>query len=103
MIGALPSFCCQSSSSLLYSSMRLINYLISSRGLLVNESRNSGSSGNHKSKSTCYDFFIAPTDLIVQLLVPVSVAAKGLPGPHFHRYRLWHSAAGHKLDTELLD
>lgn len=44
--GALPLLCCQSSSNLLYSSIRFISCLISSSGLIINDSRNYGSSGN---------------------------------------------------------
>ena len=84
MTGALPLFCNQSSSNRLYSSICLINYLISSGGLIVNMSRNLEFSSNPIRKSTHYNFFITSANLVVQLLVPVSVAAEGFPSPHFH-------------------
>ena len=60
MIGALPLFCCRSSSNLLYSSIRLINCLISLRGLLVSDSHSSESSGNPSRKVLTAIFSLPP-------------------------------------------
>ena len=64
MIGALPLFCCRSSSNLLYSSIRLINCLISSRGLLVTESYNLESLDNANQKVLIVIFLLPPPILL---------------------------------------
>ena len=67
----------------LYSSIRLINCLISLRDLLVSESRNLESSSNPNRKVLAAIFFITPTDLIVQFPVSASVAMKVSPASIF--------------------
>ena len=96
----------RSSSNCLYSSIRLINYLISLGGLLVNNSHSSESSDNPIRK-VLVAIFSLPSLIIVQFPVSVSVAAKGFPSPYFHLkqrvHRLWNSTAGHEPDTKLLN
>lgn len=60
VIGALLLFCCQSSSSLLYSSICLMSYLISSGNLFVNDSRNSESSSNPSRNELAATFSLSP-------------------------------------------
>ena len=80
MTGALPFLYNRSSSNHLYSSIRLINCLISLGGLLVNKSHNSESSGIPIQK--CLPRFFHY--LVVQLLIPISITAEGFPSPLFH-------------------
>jgi len=96
----------RSSSNCLYSSIRLINYLISLGGLLVNNSHSSESSDNPIRK-VLVAIFSLPSLIIVQFPVSVSVAAKGFPSPYFHLkqrvHRLWNSTASHEPYTKLLN
>ena len=84
MTGALPLLYNRSSSNRLYSSIRLINCLISSGGLLINESYNSESSGNPIRKVLVAIFFVTSANLVVQLLVSVNIVVEGFPSPYFH-------------------
>ena len=58
---ALPLLCCRSSSNILYSSIRLISFLMSSGGLFVNDSRNSESSSKHNLKVLAAIFSLPPS------------------------------------------
>ena len=60
MASALPFFCCQSSSNLLYSSIHLINWCILLRGLMFKESHNFKSYGSPNLKVLAATFSLPP-------------------------------------------
>ena len=104
---ALPLFYNRSSSNCLYSLICLINYLISSGGLLVNDSCSPESSSNPIRKVLSANLFITSANLVIQFPISANVTAKGFPSPHFHwkqrGHGLWNSAAGNELYTKLLN
>ena len=61
VIRALPLFCCRLSSNLLYSSIRLMNCLISSGSLLVSEFHSLESSGNPNRKVLAAIYSVPPS------------------------------------------
>ena len=83
--GALPLLYSRSSFSHLYSSIRLMSCLISSRGLLISDSRNFEFSGSPILKVLAAIFFVTTTNFVVKLPIPTSVTAKGLADPYLDR------------------